>query len=58
MQKSFPIQVSPPWLSAFDYMVFGVDRILKIITSLDDISQREERILKDVLKALRVHDST
>lgn len=39
-------------------MVFGVDRILKIITSLDDISQREERILKDVLKALRVHDST
>ncbi|MCY3872510.1 MAG: hypothetical protein OXG87_23435, partial [Gemmatimonadetes bacterium] len=29
-----------------------VDRILKIITSLDDISQREERILKNVLKAL------
>ena len=27
-------------------------RILKIITWLDDISQREERILKDVLKAL------
>ena len=27
-------------------------RILKIITLLDDISQREERILKNVLKAL------
>ena len=31
---------------------WDVDRILKIITLLDDISQREERILKDVLKAL------
>ncbi|MCY3680530.1 MAG: hypothetical protein OXH16_03985, partial [Gemmatimonadetes bacterium] len=31
---------------------WNVDRILKIITSLDDIAQKEERILKDVLKAL------
>ena len=31
---------------------WDMDRILKIITLLDDISQREERILKDVLKAL------
>ena len=31
---------------------WDMDRILKIVTSLDDISQREERILKDVLKAL------
>ena len=31
---------------------WDVDRILKIITLLDDISQREERVLKDVLKAL------
>lgn len=30
----------------------NIDRILKIITLLDDIAQREERILKDVLKAL------
>ena len=32
--------------------VWDMDRILKIITLLDDISQREERILKNVLKAL------
>ena len=31
---------------------WDIDRILKIITLLDDISQREERILKNVLKAL------
>ena len=31
---------------------WDMDRILKIITLLDDISQREERILMDVLKAL------
>ncbi|MCY3682804.1 MAG: hypothetical protein OXH16_15495, partial [Gemmatimonadetes bacterium] len=30
---------------------WDVERILKIITLLDDISQREERILKNVLKA-------
>ncbi len=32
--------------------VWDIDRILKIITLLDDISHREERILKNVLKAL------
>ena len=31
---------------------WDVDRILKIINLLDDISQREERILKDVLQVL------
>ena len=31
---------------------WDIDRILKIITLLDDISQREERILRNVLKAL------
>ena len=31
---------------------WDLGRINKIIISLDDISQREERILKDVLKAL------